>query len=411
MIDFWLAAGLLLLVALAFLLIPVLRGRRVQREEDRTALNVALYEERLDELTGQHAAGVLTAEQLEGGRAEAARELLADTEGTEAARSSRLGRAVPLVAALLVPVLALGLYLHWGASDKVELTREFSQMPRSIEDMTARLEQTVKAQPDSAEAWYFLGRTYMAQQRAADAAKAFEHAALLSEHQPEVLGQWAQALYFAGERKFSPQIQALTDEALKKDAEEVTSLGLLGIAAFEDQRFKDAIGYWERLIAVLPAEDPSRAAIQGGVERARARQQQVGGVEPAPPQVAQPSPPAVAASTDGATLKVRVNLAASLKDKVQPGDSVFVFARASNGPPMPLAVKRMTVADLPAEVELSDADAMMPQLKLSAFPQVQLVARVSRSGKATDGEWIGRSQPLASSTRDLQQLSIDSPDQ
>ncbi|MCY1341260.1 hypothetical protein D9M69_271980 [compost metagenome] len=214
-----------------------------------------------------------------------------------------------------------------------------------------------------------------------------------------MLGQWAQALYFANDRQWSADIQALTDEALKADGEEVTSLGLLGIAAFEEQRYKDAIGYWERLIAVLPPEDPSRAAIQGGVERARAK---LGASE-------QPEQP-VAATDEGAKLKVRVDLAAELKGKVQPGDSVFVFARASNGPPMPLAVKRLTVADLPAEVELSDADAMMPQLKLSAFPQVQLVARVSRSGKATDGEWIGRSQPLASSTTDVQRLSIDSPD-
>ncbi|WP_034049634.1 c-type cytochrome biogenesis protein CcmI, partial [Pseudomonas aeruginosa] len=94
MIDFWLAAGLLLLAALAFLLIPLLRGRRAQAEEDRTALNVALYQERIAELAGQQAAGTLTAEQLENGRAEAARELLADTEGSGEERSSRLGRAV-----------------------------------------------------------------------------------------------------------------------------------------------------------------------------------------------------------------------------------------------------------------------------------------------------------------------------
>ncbi|MBU2012129.1 MAG: c-type cytochrome biogenesis protein CcmI, partial [Gammaproteobacteria bacterium] len=80
MIDFWIAAGALLLVALAFLLLPILRGRRAQAEEDRTALNVALYEERLAELTSQHSAGTLTAEQLEAGRADAARELLEDTE-------------------------------------------------------------------------------------------------------------------------------------------------------------------------------------------------------------------------------------------------------------------------------------------------------------------------------------------
>jgi cytochrome c-type biogenesis protein CcmH len=99
-----------------------------------------------------------------------------------------------------------------------------------------------------------------------------------------------------------------------------------------------------------------------------------------------------------------------LKDKVEPGDSVFVFARAASGPPMPLAVKRLTVADLPAEVSLSDSDAMMPQLKISGFEQVQLVARISRSGNATAGEWIGRSPPLASSTTEAQQLTIDTAD-
>jgi len=102
--------------------------------------------------------------------------------------------------------------------------------------------------------------------------------------------------------------------------------------------------------------------------------------------------------------------AIALKAKVLPGDSVFIFARATSGPPMPLAVKRVTVADLPAEVELGDADAMMPQLKLSDFPEVQLVARISRAGQPTAGEWVGRSQPLASSVTAQQALTIDSPD-
>ncbi|WP_039792422.1 c-type cytochrome biogenesis protein CcmI/CycH, partial [Pseudomonas agarici] len=111
-----------------------------------------------------------------------------------------------------------------------------------------------------------------------------------------------------------------------------------------------------------------------------------------------------------AVLKVRVELAADLKAKVRPSDSVFIFARATQGPPAPLAAKRLTVADLPATVELGDVDAMMPQLKLSNFPEVQLVARVSRAGQPTAGEWIGRSQPLASSTAAQQNLTIDSPD-
>jgi cytochrome c-type biogenesis protein CcmH len=203
-------------------------------------------------------------------------------------------------------------------------------------------------------------------------------------------------LYFAGDKQWTEQLQALTDEALKADPAEVTSLGLLGIAAYEEGRFEEAIGFWERLVAVLPEQDPSRQAIQGGIARARER-------------LAAPADATPAAAATG-QLTVKVDLAAALKDKVEPGDSVFVFARAASGPPMPLAVKRLTVADLPAEVSLSDSDAMMPQLKISGFEQVQLVARISRSGNATAGEWIGRSQPLASSTTEPQQLTIDTAD-
>src|SRR3989338_1354549 len=408
MIEFWLAAGLLLLVALAFPLIPVLRGRKAQAEEDRTALNVALYQERRAELQGQQAAGVLSAAQLQAGQAEAARELLDDTEGAALERVSRLGKALPLLAALAVPLLGAGLYWHWGAIGQVEQTRELArqpaQQPQSIEELTANLEARIKAEPDSAQGWYFLGRAYMAQQRVLDASKAFERAVSLAGREPELLGQWAQALYFAGDKRWTAQIQELTDEALKADPQEITSLGLLGIAAFEAGRFAEAIGFWERLVAVLPEQDPSRAAIAGGIERARANQQASG--QPVPEPLVQ----APAANEAGAVLSVRVELAAELRGKVQATDTVFVFARATEGPPMPLAVKRLTVADLPAEVSLSDADAMMPQLKLSRFPHVQLVARISRGANATAGEWIGRSAPLASSTRAPQRLTIDRAD-
>jgi cytochrome c-type biogenesis protein CcmH len=396
MIDFWLAAGLLLLIALSFLLIPVLRGRRAQREEDRTALNVALYQERVAELQTQQSEGVLDAAQLDSGRAEAARELLADTEGVEKPRESRLGKPLPLLAAFLVPVLGVALYLHYGASDKVELTREFSQPPVSMEDMTRRLERAAAAQPDSPEGLYFLGRAYMAQDRSADAAKVFERTVALAGRQPELLGQWAQAQYFADNKQWSPKVQALTDEALKLDPKEVTSLGLLGIAAFEGQRYQEAIDYWNRLLAQLPPEDNSRAALQGGIDRAAEKLKESGG--------------SVAPVKAQKQMQVRVDLAPDVKAKALPTDSVFIFARAVKGPPAPLAAKRVTVADLPITVELGDSDAMMPQLKLSNFPEVQLVARISRAGVPTAGEWIGRSQPLASSTTALQQLTIDSPD-
>ncbi|MGB4075738.1 c-type cytochrome biogenesis protein CcmI [Pseudomonas sp.] len=397
MIEFWLCAGLLLLTALAFLLIPVLRARKVQAEEDRTALNVTLYQERLQELQSQHAAGALDAQQLQDGRDEAARELLADTEGAQSQKQRVLGSKIPLLIALLMPVLGGGLYLHWGALDDIERAQASAGQPKTIEEMTARLEASLKTNPDSAEGWYFLGRTYMAQERAPEAAQAFERAVGIVGREPELLGQWAQALYFAGNKQWNAQLQALTDEALKADPAEVTSLGLLGIAAYEDGRFAQAIAHWEQLVALLPEQDPSRAAIQSGIDRARS-------------SLGSPTDSLAAVAATAQGLTVKVELAAALQGKVQPGDSVFIFARAVSGPPMPLAVKRLSVADLPAQVSLSDSDAMMPQLKISGFKQVQLVARISRSGNAKTGEWIGSSQPLASNTAETQQLIIDSAD-
>ncbi|MHB0763308.1 c-type cytochrome biogenesis protein CcmI [Stutzerimonas sp. NM35] len=401
MIDFWIGAALLLLAALAILLLPVLRGRRAQAEEDRTALNVALYEERLGELASQQAAGTLTAEQFEEGRADAARELLDDTEGDDVRRSSSLGRTIPLIAAILVPLFGYGMYLHWGASDKLELTREFIEQPKTMEEMTARLERAVKAQPESTEAWYFLARTYMNQERPADAAGAYAQLVELAGRAPELLGQWAQALYFAGGRQWTEQIRQLTDEALQADPHEVTSLGLLGIAAFEDGRFEEAAGFWERLVAALPPEDPSREAIQGGIAQARERLGQPLGAD---------DKPAEEAAVGAASLSVEVRLGDELADKVQPGDAVFVFARAASGPAMPLAVKRLSVSDLPATVSLSDADAMTPQLRLSNFEQVRLFARISREGDATRGEWQGSSEPLELGSGDVVRLTIDQPE-
>ena len=395
MIDLWLVAGLLLLAALAFILVPVLRGQRAQAEEDRTALNVALYEERVRELEAQHAAGTLTAEQLAAGKAEAARELLVDTEG-DTQRHGNLGRAVPIAAAVLVPVLGLALYLYWGASDKLELARQFDHQPASMEEMVTRLEQAVKAQPDGVEGWYFLARGYMAMERPAEAATAFERTVALAGRDPSLLGQWAQALYFANGQQWNAQIQGLTDEALQGDPGEVTSRGLLGIVAFEDGRYRDAIDHWEFLMNGLDPQDPNRMAIQQGIQRAR--------------EMLGEDAPAASASVAPAQMRVRVELAPNVIAQVRPEDSVFVFARPAAGGAMPLAVKRLTVADLPAEVLLSDADAMMEQLRLSNFPQVELVARVSRGGNATAGEWIGRSGAVSSADDQLKTLRIDQPE-
>lgn len=216
---------------------------------------------------------MLTATQFAAGRTEAARELLADTRHQpDRPTSHPRSHIVALMAALMVPVLGIALYLHWGSLDQVIEARQYAgHTEQSIEQMTARLETSLAAAPDSAEAWFFLGRTYLAQDRHADAVQAFERAATLAGRPPELLGHWAQALYFAGGQQWSPHLQALTDEALASDPEETASLTLAGMAAFEAGHYAEAAAYWERLAATLPNDDPTLSTIAEGIARARAR--------------------------------------------------------------------------------------------------------------------------------------------
>lgn len=387
MTQFWIYAVLLLVVALLLLLWPVLRGRKDQTEEDRTALNIALYEEHIAELEAQHANGALSAEQLAEGRLEASRELLDDTDVGRPKQSVNLGNALPLIAALLVPIAGLGLYFHWGASDKVALTLSLAEQPKTAAEMIQRLEDTVRLQPESVDAWYFLGRTYMAEQRPQEAAHAYEKTIELVGRQPDLLGQLAQALYFANNNQWSAELQALVDEALRLDPNETTSLGLVGIAAFEGQRFQDAIDAWTRLAKGLDSQDPSYAAIQTGIERARAALANS-------PQAAasNATSPLDAAADNDYQLEVEVALADALLEQVAATDTVYVFARAENGPPMPIAAKRLTVADLPVRITLTDADSLLPDLKLSSMARVKLQASVSNTDNAMNAQWS--SEPI-----------------
>ncbi len=386
MTQFWIYATLLLLAALLLLLWPVLRGRKDQAEEDRTALNIALYEEHIAELEAQHASGALSAEQLAEGRLEADRELLDDTDVGRPRQSVNLGNALPLIAALLLPIAGLGLYLHWGASDKVALTLSLAEQPKTVEEMIQRLEETVRVQPESVDAWYFLARTYMGEKRPKDAANAYQRTIELVGRQPDLLGQWAQALYFAGGNQWTANIQSLVDEALSQDPNEATSLGLIGIAAFEAQRFQDAIDAWTQLLHGMDPQDTSYQAIQTGIERARNALAET----PAPVAEANSAvdiAPDTAAAVNDFKLLIDISISDELAKQAPATATVFVFARPESGPPMPLAAQRLTVADLPASIALTDADSLLPDLKLSSIGRLKLQASVSSSGDAMQAQW------------------------
>ena len=269
MTSFWLCAGLLVATALAFILVPQLR-RPLDFEANRASVNVDLYHERLRTLDMQHESGTLSAAQLEAGRGEAARELLDDTQVRAHRNGARRRVIVPLIAALSMPPLALTMYLHWGAQDKLKEARQQRGVAApNIEKVTRHLEALLITKPEASEGWSLLGRAYMAQNRTAEAAQAFERAATIAGRPADLLGRWAEARYYAGGRKWPSELEALTDEALTANPQEATSLRIVGMARFHAGRYVEAAASWERLLATLPERDPSRAVIAKDIARAR----------------------------------------------------------------------------------------------------------------------------------------------
>jgi cytochrome c-type biogenesis protein CcmH len=201
----------------------------------------------------------------------------------------------------------------------------------------------------------------------------------------------------------------LINKALSLDPNHAKSLALAGSAAMERRDFAAAINYWERLQTQLPADSEDAKMIVNGLAEARQMLAHIKGGKPPmmaqgemPPAMAAPSAP-VQQAAGKERITGRVTLSDALKGKVSPDDTVFVLARAAEGPKMPLAILRKQVRDLPLTFELDDSMAMAPQMKLSAFDQVVVVARISKAGSAMPqpGDALGMSNPLRPGTKNV----------
>ncbi len=408
---FWILAALMLMLAIG-LLIPPLFGRRALHDQDRRAQNVAIARERLKELEAEHESGNLDDQALAQARRELEEALADDVAGGQEAAAPAGPRRSPLmlgVVAVLVPALAVGLYLKLGnpealnpeaaAADPVAQGHGGTQM--TLPEMAKGLEAKLAEHPDNAQGWYLLGRTYLQMRRYADAARAFEKLHALVGDEPGVLLPWADAIAMQQGGKVTGKAFELVQRVLEINPHEPTALWLAGMAHEQQGDHEQAVRHWKRLLPQLENDPESRKEVAALIARA----------EKALGHAVEVDASAVtkAAAKSGARLTVTVDLAAALKDKVSPEDTVFVFARALSGPPMPLAVVRKQVKDLPLTVVLDDSLAMMPQMKLSNFPQVRIEARVSKSGNALpqSGDLKGEVSPVKSKRREPITVHID----
>lgn len=370
MTEFWLYAALLIIAGIFIVIWPVWQSHR-KKTVDRTALNVGLYEERIAELGSQLEAGEMSAAQHDEALQEAGKLLLEDTaKADEARRPSHRGAPwVLVVAALVLPVVVISLYMTWGNPAGLALVQEMrdSPAPENLAGYIDRMERITQVQPENGEVWYMLGRAYLADQQPDKSVLAFGQSLRRLGERPEVLAQLAQARFFAGGNELDSEAVAALSRALELDPNEPTALGLLGIAAFEGGDYAGAISYWERLQAGMPPGGEGALAIQGGIDRARAQLNESGSA------TAKPAAP-------GVQVSIRLELDDALAAQLPDDAAVFVSARDPNGPPMPLFAERLTKSQLPLEVMLDTKDALMPGTTMQAGQKLQLSARISVTG-------------------------------
>src|SRR6267143_1648910 len=343
----------------------------------RDAVNVALYRDQLRELEADLRAGTLAADQHEKARREIEARLLADVGGGEApAQSPRHARAAALALGLAVPICTLAVYVAVGnprtlSPQTAEGGNQHGLSAQQFEALVSRLAARLKDNPEDAEGWMMLGRSYAVLGRFGEASEAYAKAAARMPRDAQLLADYADALAMAQGRTLQGEPERIILRALTIDPDNLKALLLAGTAAFNRNDHRAAIRHWERALKVLPGESDMVQRVQASIAEARALAGSPGGKT----QVAKQA-------RGGSRVSGVVRLAPELAGKVSPGDTVFIFARAAEGPRVPLAVLRKRVSDRPAEFTLEDSMAMAPQMKLSAFPRVVIGARVSKSANA-----------------------------
>ena len=403
------AAAAMVAIALAFLLPPLLR-RRETPPDARTAANAAIYREQLDELAAEHARGALTREEHDRAKLEIERRVVAEHGAAGVAPATHPPRkAAALAVALLIP-LAAGL-AYWKLGNPGALTEVANEAGHTVsreqvEAMVEKLAQKMEQSPQDAEGWALLGRSLAVLGRFDRSAQAYGRAVALQPKDADLLSDYADALAMSRGRKLAGEPFDAVKRALAEDPQHVKSLALAGSAEFEAGRYRAAVGYWERILKIVPADSEFGRTVATSIDEART----LAGAAPAKggakdKAAAKANAKAESAQAPaGKAVSGVVALAPGLKDKVAPGDTVFVLARPADGSRMPLAVARTTVAALPYRFTLDDSMAMAPGATISSRDKVVVVARVSKSGNAQPkaGDLEGVSAPVAPGTANLE---------
>jgi len=399
MIVFWLVAGALVMIAILALVLPLLGRGGGSKPVVGSEVNLSVYRDQLRELEADRAAGTLDDIQYQNARTDLEARVLEDSSVTEdsskLAASAKWSRTSIVAAVTMVPLLAVSLYFLLGTPAGLEskiptasVDEAHPATPEQFEAMVTWLAERLKAEPDNADGWVMLARSYVALNRYQDASIAYSRAVALQPNNAFVLADYADILAML-KQTLQGEPEKMIQRALQVDPVNLKALSLAGSAAFERKDYQGAISSWQKILGLIPADSPVVSSIKGSIAEARGL-----AAHPSAGSVASTAAPSKA--VDG-SVSGTISLDPALKTQVAETDTVFVFARAvEGGRKPPLAVLRKTVKDLPLVFTLDDSMAMVPGLNLSSEAKVIVGARISKSGKivANSGDLEGLSKPV-----------------
>jgi cytochrome c-type biogenesis protein CcmH len=371
---FWLVGAALAAAVLVLLLRPLLKHRNAATISRREA-NIAIHRDQLRELDADVKGGLLAPADYERARRELEARLLDDASATPLPARSASGRRLAWTLGAGIPLLGLGIYLVVGTpSALLPQSDPHSITAQQLEGMVERLAARLRENPDDVEGWKLLGRSYSVLGRFGESAEAYAKAAARAPRDAQLLADFADVLAMARGQSLEGEPEKLVLRALEIDPANLKALALAGTAAFARKDYVRAAAHWEKMLAHVAPDSEDARAIRANVQEARSL-----------------------AGLGRRELKGTVTLSPKVREHAQADDTVFIFARAAEGPAMPLAVKRVKVRELPVSFALDDSMAMAPGMNLSAHARVVVVARVSRSGSPTPqpGDLQGTTAPIA----------------
>jgi cytochrome c-type biogenesis protein CcmH len=288
MILFWVIAAVMVAIALAFVLPPLLAAEGADPADESKESNVSVYRDQLAELEADLRNGIIAEDQYQQDRDGIERRMLEDVSTTESTAANpaaaNADRRPAYAIAFAIPVLAIVLYLQIGnprlkpqgrpepptEPPAAESSQSDSQMGQpNIEANVAALAKRLEQNPNDVQGWTMLGRSYTSMEKYQEASDAYARATALKADDADLWADYAFTMAMANGQHLQGKPQELLAKSLQVDPNNAKGLELAGSAAFETKNYKQAIEYWQRLLAKTPAGSELAQTIKQRIDRAK----------------------------------------------------------------------------------------------------------------------------------------------